>query len=157
MYSKEESKQIKKEFWVKFGFFSQRKRIAAGLNKKWLSHNTGINCLSLKFDFENKQALVGIEIFTHNQDEKQKYYDRLLSLKTILNDSFKIAPEWNYNFELPNGEIAAKIYHTLENVKIHDKTCWPKVFRFFFENMMIYESFYTEYKEIIADEDFSEM
>jgi len=36
MYSKDESKINKKEFWTKFGFFSQTKRMALGLEKKWM-------------------------------------------------------------------------------------------------------------------------
>jgi len=67
MYSKEESKKLKKEFWTKFGGFSQKKRLSLGLKKKWISHYTGINCLSLKFDFEKNKALVGIEIIDGNR------------------------------------------------------------------------------------------
>lgn len=151
MFSKEESKKIKKEFWTKFGRFSQRKRTKLGLSKRWISHYTGIHDLSLKFDFERKKAIVGIEI-SGNKLNEEKYYDKLLSLKTILDESFKVNPEWNPQYELPDGKIVIKIYHLLEDVNIHDKNCWPKVFNFFFEHMIIYESFYLEYMEYIKDE-----
>lgn len=152
MFSKEESKQIKKEFWTKFGVFSQRKRLALGLDKKWISHNTGINCLSLKFDFERKRALVGIEINSASVNEEDKYYNKLLSLKTLLNENFKQAPEWFPDYELPDGKYVVKIVHILDDVNIHNKECWPKVYNFFFDNMLIYEAFYADFKEVIKDE-----
>ena len=151
MFSKEESKRIKKEFWTRFGHFSQRKRIALGLDKRWISHYTDINELSLKFDFERKRALVGIEI-SGNRCNVEKYYDRLLSLKTILNKSFQDNPEWDSEYELQEGKVVIKIYHLLENVNIHDKKSWPKVFNFYFDYMILYELFYSEYKDFIKEE-----
>ena len=109
MYSKEESKRIKKEFWTRFGWFSQKKRRALGLDKKWISHYTGINCLSLKFDFEKKKALVGIEINSGNAQEEEKYYNKLLSLKNILNEMFEETPQWETDYELSSGKYVIKI------------------------------------------------
>lgn len=151
MYSKEESQRIKKEFWTNFGIFSQKKRVYQGLDKRWISHNTGINCLSLKFDFERKQALVGIEIYTTNRKEEEKYYNRILQLKTVLHEFFDEEPIWDSDFDLGNGKFAVKIYHLLENVNIHDKSCWPNVYQFFYEFMLKYEQFFIEYKDFIKD------
>lgn len=149
MYSKEESIKLKKEFWTTFGFVSQKKRLASGFDKKWISHNTGINCLNLKFDFEKNKALVGIEINTNNAKEEEKYYNRLLSLRTILDSNFDIKPFWEPDFELCSGKFVVKIYHSLENVNIHDKSCWGDVFKFFYDYMLLYEIFYIEYEDVI--------
>jgi len=151
MYSKEEAISNKKEFWTKFGFFSQTKRESLGLEKKWLAHNTGINSVNLKFDFEKKQALVGIEINTNNLDEEQKYYNRFLDLKNIIDNKFEESPIWNPDFKTESGKYVCKIYHIFNNVNINDKSCWPGVFQFFFNYMSIYESFYNEFMELIQD------
>ena len=151
MYSKEESKKLKKEFWTKFGGFSQRKRLSLGLEKKWISHYTGINCLSLKFDFEKNKALVGIEISDGNRIHQEKSYGKLLQLKYILDNTFNEPPEWDTNYQLQDGKTVIKIYHVLDNVNVHNKECWPEVFKFYFDMMIKYESFYTEYKDFILD------
>lgn len=153
MYSKEDSRRIKKEFWTKFGRFSQRKRIALGYDKRWLTHNTGIISFNLKFDFEKKEALVGIEISSRNKMEEENIYSKLLALKTLLNDMFDEAPIWNPEFELTTGKKVIKVYHILENVNIHNKECWPTVFNFFFDYMIQYETFYKEYKDFIRDDE----
>lgn len=151
MFSKEKSKQLKKKFWTSFGQFSQLKRVAIGFNKKWLSHRTGIHCLSLKFEFDRKFASVGIEIDTEKDTEKEKYYNRLISLKTVLNNCFTSPPVWDTKYELVNGKIVIKIHHILNNVHIHDESCWPDVFQFFFDHMIKYEGFYMEFQDIIKD------
>jgi hypothetical protein len=149
MFSKEESRRIKKEFWTKFGFFSQTKRVAMGLEKKWMTYNTGINSIILKFDFDKKLASVGIEIDANTSDEEEKYYNRFIALKSILDKKFEKPPTWNPDFKKGSEKFVHKIYHTLDNVSVFDTTCWPSVFQFFFTYMLIYEVFIDEFKDFL--------
>ena len=63
MYSKEESIQIKKEFWTKFSESNPR---------KWLLYNTKIKDVSFKFYVDNKKAQVLLEIEPRDE-EKRKF------------------------------------------------------------------------------------
>ena len=53
MFSKEESKKIRQEFWTSFGKEYPR---------KWLLYNTKIKGVTLKFTFTTKIAQVSIDI-----------------------------------------------------------------------------------------------
>jgi len=75
MYSREESKLLRKEFWILFGETYPR---------KWLLYNTKIKDVTLKFTFDTQKAQVSIDIEPKDVVFRTYYYERLLKLKNIL-------------------------------------------------------------------------
>ncbi|MGB6268291.1 MAG: DUF4268 domain-containing protein, partial [Olleya sp.] len=53
MFSKEESRQIKQLFWTSFG---------KSFPRKWILYNTKLKGVSFKFYFDNKKALVTLDV-----------------------------------------------------------------------------------------------
>jgi len=53
MFSKEESKLLREEFWIAYG---------KSFPRKWLLYNTKIKGLSFKFHFDTKKALVALDL-----------------------------------------------------------------------------------------------
>ena len=70
MYTKEEAKNLRRQFWDSFKTWSGRKRTKKGKKGKWLMNNTGIRHLKLKFHFDEECALVALEIDTRNLEKK---------------------------------------------------------------------------------------
>lgn len=142
MYSKKEAKLIKQEFWTTF---------AKEFPKKWILFNTKIKDFSLKFEIENKIARVGIDISTQDPNLKLIYFQKIESLRSILEVEFVKNCIFDYNFELETGKKIAKIYVSLENININNKNCWEKTFTFFYNNMNGFENFYLEHEDYIKD------
>ncbi|MBX9806664.1 MAG: DUF4268 domain-containing protein, partial [Flavobacteriaceae bacterium] len=95
MYSKEETQKLKREFWVAF---------AEKYPRKWVLYDTKIKDFSFKFYVDNKKAQVLIDI-EHRSDEKRKiYFEKLESLKSILEDDFVQDLVFEDNFVLENGK-----------------------------------------------------
>jgi hypothetical protein len=140
MYSKEEAKKIRQQFWIMFG-----KRY----DRKWMLYDTKLKDVVLKFSFEDKRALVSIDI-THEDDIfRAYYYEKLLSLKSILLE--EVNPDFIFeeNYQLESGKIISRIFVILEGVKIQKQTHWPDVYEFYYENMSKLEAFFIEYKDFI--------
>ncbi len=79
MFSKEESKKLREEFWISFG---------KSFPRKWILYNTGIKNLSFKFYFDKKTAMVTLDL-EHNDLEKQiDTWEKLSSLKSIITTDF---------------------------------------------------------------------
>jgi hypothetical protein len=70
MYSREEAKIIRQEFWDRFNSLSAKKRAAKKLPGKWMLNHTGIRALNLKFHVDNQVAQVGIDLETRNMDKR---------------------------------------------------------------------------------------
>ena len=140
MFSKEQSKEIRQQFWIFFG-----KRYP----RKWILYNTGIKDFSLKFDFDTKKAIVAIESATSDEIDRAYYFDKLISLKNLLLQDISSELIFDEHYLLPSGKIVSRCYLILENVSIHNKNTWPEVFDFFNTYMSKTEAFFIEYKDYI--------
>lgn len=141
MFSKEDSKKIRQDFWIFFGKRHPR---------KWLLYNTGIKDVVLKFSFDTKKAMVSIDSSSNDQVLRAYYYEKLERLKNLLLDEVSTELIFDAQYTLDSGKIISRIYLEKDNLSIHNKHCWPEVFEFFHTNMDKIEKFFIEYKDFIS-------
>ena len=149
MLSKDESKQLREEFWKRFRDYSSVRRKQKGKPSNWIMNYTKIPQLKLKFEFETTKAIVGIDIETRNVDKRLSLFGKLEEFKTILETTMATELKWELEYELENKKSISRIYLELNDVSIYNKEDWPKVFPFFYKNMMKLEKFYEEYWEVL--------
>jgi len=151
MYSKEEAKQMRMDFWEGFKKYSTPKRRKSGKNREWILQKTGIKTICLKFDLQKEKALVGVEVFHRDKYIEGLYYEKFECLRGILRDAFGEALIWQPDYLSEEGRQFAFIYVEKEHVGIHQPETWEDVYRFFYENMMKFEEILVEYKEFIQN------
>ena len=141
MFSKEESKKIRQDFWIFFGKRHPR---------KWLLYNTGIKDFVLKFSFDTKKAIVSIDVTSNDAVLQGYYYEKLESLKKLMLE--EVSPEliFDSHYPLDSGKLIGRVYLIKEGVSIHNKQTWPEVFEFFHTNMDTIEQFFKDYKDFIT-------
>lgn len=142
MYSKEEAKIIKQEFWTTF---------AKEFPVKWILFNTRIKDFALKFEIDHKKARVGIEISNSNEALQLIYFQKIESLKTILEDDYLKNCIFDQYYTLETGKKVGKIYVELDNISINNKNNWHQIFNFFNDNMIHFENFFIEHEDYIRD------
>lgn len=142
MYSREETQKLKREFWVTF---------AEKYPRKWVLYDTKIKDFSFKFYVDNKKAQVLIDIEHRNDAKRIAYFEKLESLKNILEDEFVKNLVFENEYHLENGKIISRIWVELNNVSVSNRKYWDQIFNFFFEKMHAIELFYLEYDEFIKD------
>lgn len=140
MFSKEESKQLRKEFWISFG---------KSYPHKWILYNTKVKGLALKFHFDLRIALVSMDIETSDLGQRIELWEKLHSLKSILTEEYLPETVFEDSFLLENGKEISRVYVRKEGVSIHNKNSWQETMIFFNDNMLLFEDFFFEYKEII--------
>lgn len=140
MFSKEESRLLRQEFWISFG---------KSFPRKWILYNTKMKGLSFKFHFDTKTALVALDI-EDDLEKRIKYWEKLEALKSILLDDFLPDAIFNEEYLLENYKEISRVYVPLEQkVSIHNKNTWRDVMEFFNEKMNLFEAFFEEYKDVI--------
>ncbi|MGJ8732560.1 MAG: DUF4268 domain-containing protein [Cellulophaga sp.] len=140
MFSREESKKLREEFWISFG---------KSFPRKWTLYNTDIKNLSFKFYFDKKNAMVTLDL-EHNDLEKQiDTWEKLASLKSILTSDFLLDAIFKDSYILDNKKEISRIYVIKENVSIHNKNTWQETMVFLNENMQKFEAFFEDYSDII--------
>ncbi len=140
MFSKEESKRIREEFWTYFGKEYPR---------KWLLYNTKIKEVQLKFYFDTQVARVSLDLTSNDEVIRAYYFEKLESLKTIISTEYLPDIIFEENFLLPEGKTISRIYVEIKRVNIHNRKDWPLVQEFFEDRMNLLELFFMEYKDFI--------
>ncbi|MBD0822909.1 DUF4268 domain-containing protein [Aestuariibaculum marinum] len=140
MFSKEESRKLKQEFWTSFG---------KSFPRKWILYHTKLKGFSFKFYFDNKKALVALDV-EDDLEYRIKYWEKLEALKSILLDDYLPDAIYDETYFLDNEKEISRIYVPLEQkVSIHNKNTWRDVMEFFNEKMTLFEAFFEEYKDVI--------
>lgn len=142
MYSREETQKLKREFWVAF---------ADKYPRKWILYDTKIKDFSFKFFVDNKKAQVLIDIEMRDGEKRKAYFEKLESLKSILEDEFMKDLVFESKFALESEKIIGRIWVEKLNVSVSNKNYWDEIFDFFNEKMNILERFYLEYDDYIKD------
>jgi hypothetical protein len=140
MYSKEEAKNVRQQFWTMFG-----KRY----DRKWLLYDTKLKDVVLKFSFEDRRALVSIDVNHDDTIFRAYYYEKLISLKNIMKEEVSEELIFEENYILESGKTISRVFVMYEGVKIQKQTDWPEVYEFFYTYMDRLESFFREYKDFI--------
>ncbi|MFI0430752.1 DUF4268 domain-containing protein [Mariniflexile sp. HMF6888] len=140
MFSKEESRLLRQEFWTSFG---------KSFPRKWILYDTKLKGFSFKFHFDTKIALVALDL-EDDLEFRIKYWEKLEALKSILLDDFLPEAIFEEVYILDNEKEISRIYVPLEQkVSIHNKNTWRDVMVFFNEKMHLFEAFFEEYREVI--------
>lgn len=140
MFSKEEAKRLRQDFWVSFG---------KSFPRKWILYNTKIKDFAFKFHFDKKRAMVSIDIENQDLEKRMELWEKLLSLKSLLQEDYLPSAVFEDTVYLDNGKEISRISLSKENVSIHNKNTWQETMVFLRNNMEQLESFYKEYEDII--------
>lgn len=141
MFSREESAQLRKEFWTSFG---------KSFPRKWLLYNTKIKGFSFKFVADRKKAMVCLDLEHPDEIANELLYDQLLALKNLLETDYLPEVIFDDSYELENGKLIRRIYvsHN-QKFSIYNKNSWRDCYEFFIETMPQFELFFYEFEDFI--------
>lgn len=142
MYSKSDAQALKKQFWTEFGQTYPR---------KWLLYDTKIKDVSLKFEIDSKKVGVGLFIECKDDEKRKIYFEKITSLRTILEENYLPDVLFDAHFQLETGKIISKIWVEKTGIKLFKQNDWPAIHAFFFDKMEQFEYFFYEYQDYIQD------
>jgi hypothetical protein len=142
MYTKEEAQRLKREFWISF---------AEKYPRKWILYDTKIKDFSFKFFVDNKKAQVLIDIEMRDAEKRKSYFEKLESLKTILEEEYIQDLVFENKYTLESEKTISRIWVEKLQVSVSNRNYWDEIFDFFNEKMDKMERFYLEYESFIKD------
>lgn len=141
MYSKEQSRKLREEFWIAFG---------KSYPRKWLLYKTDAKGISLKFHFDLKKALVSLDV-EGDLEQRIENWEKVVSLKSILLDEYVPEAIFEDEYFLKNGKEISRVYIAKQDVSIHNKNTWQETMIFFYEKMSRLEDFFNEYEDVLKN------
>lgn len=142
MYSREESKKVRQEFWTEFGKEYPR---------KWILYNTKIREIQLKFTFTTKFAQVSLDVASPDEIVQEYYCEKLTALKNVFISEYLPSALLEENHLLPEGKAVCRAYVQLDGVNIHRQKDWPLVREFLYQHMARLEQFFLDFRDYLED------
>lgn len=140
MFSKQESKKLRQDFWIAFG---------KSYPYKWILYNTKVKGLTLKFHFDLKTAMVSLDIDTADLEKRIELWEKLIALKSILTSDYIPDASFEDSYILENKREISRIHVKKHKVSIHNKNTWQETMLFLKDNMLNLERFFEDFRDIL--------
>ena len=95
--------------------------------------------------------MVSLDIIDQDEFIRSYYFEKLESLKTVLNESYLPNIQYEKEYELPEGKMISRIFVEKNGVNIHCQKDWPEVKEFLAENMLKMEEFFGDFEDFLKN------
>lgn len=146
MYTKEESKEIKIQFWDGFKRYSKEK---GRKMTSWVLRGTQIKEVQLKFDLNEDGAFVILQIDSKLDSKRLSVFERFEKYKPVIVDICGSDLKWEKDYFIKGFKNVGMIYYQLEGASIYKKDEWKSYFEFLFSKMIILEEAYLDVKDVV--------
>jgi len=151
MYSKEELKNLKLEFWESFAAFCEVQPYLRGRKKVWMLYDTKVKGVELKFDANREGAYVILEVNNKREDLRLEKFEKLTWYKEDLEKDFPNGLIWDICFVRESGKEVARIYTVKEGIDLHRREHWGSFFTFMASQMYLLERNFSEIVEYLRE------
>lgn len=152
MYSKDELKNLKKEFWESFAAYCEVQPYLRRRRKIWTLYNTKVKGVELKFDANRTAAYVILEVNHRSEDERLEMFERLTWYKEMLEKDFPDGLRWDVCFvREETGREVARIYTSKEGIDMHRREDWNEFFPFMARQMYLLERNFMKIAPYLRD------
>lgn len=152
MYSKEELKNLKTDFWESYARFCDVQPQLLGRKPMWMLYDTKVKGVELKFDVSRQGISVALEINHRSEADRLAMFERIGWHKETLESGFDAnSLVWEMVFELENRKQVARIYIQMSELDFHRRNQWGEIFHFFAANMFLLERNFLEIRDFLLD------
>lgn len=151
MYSKDELKNLKLEFWESFAAYCDVQPYLRGRKKIWTLYDTKVKGVELKFDATRTEASVILEVNHRQEDPRLEMFERLTWYKDTLEIDFPEGLIWDICFIRDTGKEVARIYLSKTGIDYHRREHWGDFFAFMASQMYLLERNFMSIAEYLRE------
>ena len=143
MYSKNESAQLKEEFWTTFGKYMTPILSADGTRVNWVNYKTGEKHIYFKMQADASRAVISVEIAHTDIKLQQLYFEQFKLVENVLSASLEEEWTWALHDVDEYGKVISRIYKELSPISILNKNDWPQLISFFKPRIIALDNFWS--------------
>ena len=148
MYSKEEFKKLKLDFWS--GLEKELKAIKNphGSKVNWMNYNTKINHLYFRMEVDDLGARLCLDMQQRDEGIRELLWDQFLEFEDKLNKLFEGDLIWEKSLIHSNGLEISRISIRLDGLSFYDRANWDKIYDFLKTNFARLNKFWFEFEDL---------
>ncbi len=149
MFSKDELKALKLNFWGSLNETFSEIRGVNGNKVNWTNFNTKLKDLYFRMEADDQGCRLCIDMQFADEGIRTLFYDQFEEFKAILEGHFE-ALKWHPSFEHSNGKTISRIVLNQEGTNMYNKEDWPQMHDFLTTNFSKLEAFWAEFSEVFV-------
>ncbi|AEA45437.1 DUF4268 domain-containing protein [Fluviicola taffensis] len=151
MYSKEEAKQLKADFWNQFKVHMQKVRSSNGRRMNWLAYPTEVKDIYVRVDVDGKGARFTFDIQGKDEGVRAILWEQLTELKIVLEEEMGTEGVWIENASTSVVSDFNRIIWERRDLNFYRKEDHPEIINFLSERLIHFDAFYQEFKDILIN------
>lgn len=151
MYSKEELKQLKTDFWNQFKVHMQKTRSSNGRRMNWLAYPSEVKDIYIRVDADAKGARLTFDIQGKDAGVRQILWEQLYELKTVLESEMGTDGVWIENASTPVVPVFNRIIWERTDLNFYKPEDHPEIINFLADRLIHFDAFYQEFKDILIN------
>ncbi|WP_282016620.1 DUF4268 domain-containing protein [Marinifilum flexuosum] len=149
MYTKEEKREFRIQFWDGFKRYSKKQ---GRKMTSWVLKGTQIKEAQLKFDLNEDGAFVMLQIDSKFDDKRYSVYDKFMKYRTVVEDTCGDELIWDKNYLIEGFKEVSLVYFQLRGASVYKKENWEDYYQFLFQKMSLLEEAFLDIKEVVQND-----
>lgn len=152
MYTKEEEKQLRIDFWNELNEILMLERGLHGSKVNWMSFNTKIKQLFFRMEADDLGARLCIDLQFVDAGVREVFYEQFTEFSNILEREFEGEEiQWKPEFAHSNGKVISRISIERANCSLYKREDWPAMHAFLKDNFVKLERFWAEFSTVFTN------
>ena len=151
MYSKDEKKQLKIDFWNQFKLHMQKKRSSNGRRMNWLSYPSEVKDVYIRVDADNKGARLTFDIQGKDEGVRAILWEQLYELKIVMEQEMGTDGVWIENASTSVVSDFNRIIWERQDLNFYKPEDHPEIIAFLADRLVHFDAFYQEFKDILIN------
>ncbi|GAB7089258.1 DUF4268 domain-containing protein [Marinifilum fragile] len=149
MYTKEEKREFRIQFWDGFKRYSKKQ---GRKMTSWVLKGTQIKEAQLKFDLNDDGAFVMLQIDSKFDVKRYSVFDKFLKYRPVVEDTCGGDLIWDKNYFIEGFKEVSVIYFQLREASVYKKENWEEYYQFLFQKMCLLEEAFLDIKEVVQND-----
>ena len=150
MWSKQEAKNRKRDFFTNFGIYMKKYIPKYGHKIRWVNYRTGLNSIRFKIEVSKKSSRVCIDIINSDKGVREVFFEQFEEFKTLISQNMDTLI-WEKQYRIDSGIYISRIYTELNGPTINMDSEWIHIYHFFEKNLIALHEFWEISKDVFDD------
>lgn len=151
MYTREEEKQIRLDFWKGFDVYSDLHQELQWRDPKWVLYKTHLKHVELKFDVNHNHVIVALEINHRNEERQLNVFEALEKYKILLEDQLEDVI-WDFAYALDSGKNVGRVYVEKKQLNYKRESDRKAIYDFMASQMIILERNFMDIRDSLKQD-----
>lgn len=151
MYTKEEMRDIRTQFWAEFKTHMQGFRSSNGRRMNWLNYPSEIEFVYIRLHADRHGVAFSFDIQPKDDGIRAIMWEQLTELKIVLESEMGPDGTWEEHLSSETVPSYSSVRWEIQGLKFTNPKDKAAIFAFFEDRLLRFDAFYQEFKDILIN------